>query len=371
MDFRRLKLVILLLTVFLTATSSWRTATGRVSNFNYWTTKLFLAATGSLSHNNGNTTASTTTTQRKHVALLLGVRPTLTNAPKWLFRRAWKLHNALLPLLHWNDVTVENKNALKVLWCKAIASVDPQSVCQDDEWTYDMMPDYSRWWILKLIPISLYPRLHHANVEYRTVFLNRCIQQEIARLPAATKIRLVAIGGGYDVRATRMLSQNPRVHEAWELDLPVVIDGKRALLERLKERREKTKGPVQLPELLSVDLNDLDAVRDVLAEFPRNKQKGETWHTIYVIEGVMMFLNDGQPKELFQLFREAARAHGENASICFADHLTSSENSESLTDEEERETVKSLFGSAGWNHLIHWAVKPGKAKQMGCVRIHD
>jgi O-methyltransferase involved in polyketide biosynthesis len=168
-----------------------------------------------------------------------------------------------------------------------------------------------------------------------------------------------------------MLSQNPRVQEAWELDLPVVIDGKRALLERLKERREKTKGLVQLPELRSVDLNDLDAVNDVLAQFVRHKKGGESWHTIYVIEGVMMFLNDGLPKELFQLFREVARAHGENASICFADHLTSSENNDSLTDEEERETVKSLFNSAGWNHLIHWAVKPGKARQMGCVRIHE
>lgn len=298
----------------------------------------------------------------------------MKDAPKWLYRRAWKLHNAVLPLLHWNDATVENKNALKVLWCKAITSIDPKSTCQDSDWTYDMMPDYSRWWILKFLPVSVYPRLHHANVEYRTVFLNRSIQQEIARLPLSTKIRLVAIGGGYDVRTTRMLSQNPRVQEAWELDLPIVIDAKRALLTRLQERRETTKGPVQLPELRSVDLNDLDAVQTILEEFPKkNNKEGDTWHTIYVVEGVMMFLKDGKPKELLERLKEMATVHRENASICFADHLTSSSENGNpyVTDEQEREMVQSFFRSAGWNYLVHWAVKPGKARQMGCVRIQE
>lgn len=230
-----------------------------------------------------------------------------------------------------------------------------------------MLPDYSRWWMLKLIPVSLYPRLHHANVEFRTVFLNRSIQQEIARLPLSTKIRLISIGSGYDVRSTRMLSQNARVHEAWELDLPVVVDGKRALLERLRQRRE-TKGPVTLPELRPVDLNDLEAVKTILGEFSRRKGD-DSWHTIYIVEGVMMFLEDGIPKELLQLFRDTAKANGENASVCFADHLTHS--NDTLTDDQEREMVKSLFCSAGWNHFVHWAVKPGRARQMGCVRIEE
>ena len=328
--------------------------------------------------NNNTATATTTplmTAQRKHVALLLGVRPTMPNAPKWLYRRAWRIHNAVLPILHWKDVsTVEHKNALKVLWCKAITSLDPESICHDDDWTYDMMPDYTRWWMLKFVPVSFYPRLHHANVEFRTVFLNRSIQQEMARLPASTHIRIVAIGGGYDVRTTRLLSQNPRVQEAWELDLPVVVEGKGVLLQRLQERRRDTKGAVQLPELRSVDLNDLDAVQAIVSELSKNKNDGESWHTIYIIEGVMMFLESGTPKELFDLFRQMAQANKENASICFADHLTSSSSSENgscLTDEHERDMVQSLFRSAGWNHLVHWAVKPGKARQMGCVRIQE
>lgn len=276
-------------------------------------------------------------------------------------------------------MTMENKNALKVLWCKAITSVDPQSTaCHDDDWTYDMMPTYSRWWLLKFIPISFYPRLHHANVEFRTVFLNRCIQQEIARLPLSTHVRLVAIGSGYDVRNTRLLSQHERIHAAWELDLPIVIEGKHALLERLEQRRTlKTKGPVRLPHLRQVDLNDVEAVKQVLAEIHHDiTNEGESWHTIYIVEGVMMFLEDGIPKELLQLFRNAAKANGENASVCFADHLTSRRGSNdtsptSMDDDQEREMVQSLFSSAGWNHFGNWAVKPGKARQMGCFRIEE
>jgi len=295
------------------------------------------------------------------VALLLGVRPTMKNAPRWLYRRAWKLHNAVLPLLHSNDVTIENKNALKVLWCKALASVDPKSSCWND-WTYDMMPDHTRWWVLKAVPTWFYPRLHHANVEFRTVYLNRAIQQELVRLPRSTRVRLVAVGGGYDVRCTRLLSTR-YIQQAWEWDLPVVMDAKRRLLERLQQRRGKE---VQLPNLRSVDLNDLEQVEVALDEMFSDEDDGPTtpWHTIFVAEGVLMFLEDGIPMALLQLLKRTVLAHGQTASFCFADCLVQSDDSTF-----ERQLVQEFLLSSGWGTFVDWSVKPGRARQMGCARI--
>ncbi|KAL3936903.1 MAG: hypothetical protein SGBAC_007872 [Bacillariaceae sp.] len=239
-------------------------------------------------------------------------------------RVVWKWHGRLIPLLHWQDwvetrfLSRRSKASsappppkelfvnLRVLWNKAISSLDPTSPVYEGKvatseadvdrnrdtvltatsstlsksanfwWSYRLLPPTTRW-MLSIIPSSLFPRWFHANIELRTAYLNRAIDQmidqridlweEAARkeeklvsikehvlhvqeqtsdtrhqqnqsnqilregTPRRPKIRLVILGAGYDTRSIRLLQQG-RVDQVWEFDLPPVMESKRWLLQR-------------------------------------------------------------------------------------------------------------------------------------------
>lgn len=290
---------------------------------------------------------------------------------------AWKFHGLIIPLLHCLDLAAarESHNALRVLWCKAISAGDAHSRAHDDDWTYDMLPDYVRWLILRFIPLAWYPRWHHAVIETRTVFLNTIIQQEMARQPSTTPIRIIALGAGYDVRYCRILSTqwnaNPwRAVEVWELDMPNVTQAKRTMLARLQQRRKISRNQtVVLPQLLSVNLNDVEnSVWSVLDRIvspshrspfiPSHPDIDRRWHTIFVCEGVLMYLDDGVPQKLWQAMRAAIEASGGTASFCFVDRLP--------LDGDDADTARDALRQAGWE-LSHWYVKNGSARHMGCA----
>lgn len=306
------------------------------------------------------------------VAARVGVRP-CTRAPKVFWKIAWRGHGRLLPLLHWNDAAApkDSSQSLKVLWCKGISSVDTGSPVRDDLWTFDMLPNPSRW-LLRLIPNGLFPRLHHGNVEVRTAYLNQVIEQimqeAIHNTGAATPvqpltIRMVSIGAGYDGRTSQWLSSSTNMPsqisiQGWELDLESVIESKRLMLNRLEQRRRRRNATVRIPELRSIDLNELDTTAsNVLKELLRHHKgnRGPTI-TIFVLEGVLIYLDKGIPTRLLQRLAELSR-NDVQSHLCFADRL------ENVPGGEEAAAV-SVLRDAGWT-LQDWCPKPGLARHMG------
>jgi O-methyltransferase involved in polyketide biosynthesis len=291
------------------------------------------------------------------VAASLQLKP-LTKAPSWVWKVAWRGHGRMLPLLHMNDPATpqDADQSLKVLWNKAVVSIDPSSPASDDEWTFDLLPNPSRGMLRLLRP--LLPRLHHANIEIRTVYLNNIIQQEMEGCASDKKIRLISLGGGYDPRGTRLLSTLDKVDEAWELDLPEVLASKQTMLERLEERRKSKGEYMRYPQLVPINLNDSSKLTQVLQEILQCDKGGSSWHTIFISEGVLIYVDD--PSQVIQLCSQAVVASGESASFCFADRLANVPGGNQDAGRQE-------LSSAGWE-LVAWQPKPGLARHMGIGR---
>jgi len=291
------------------------------------------------------------------IATTLGIKP-FTEAPGWVWKFAWRTHGRILPLLHANDQTKpeDSDQSLKVLWNKAVTSIETSSPGYDDEWTFDIMPDPSRN-LLRIVR-PLLPRLHHANIEIRNTYLNQIIQKEIDD-NRNKKIRLVSIGGGYDPRGTRLLSTWPDVvEEAWELDLPKVVISKRKMLERLEKRRKQRGGSFKYPQLRPIDLNDHGTAKALLQEIVQ--ANNNNWHTIFISEGLLIYLDD--PNGLLQVCANVMKStQGGNASLCFADRLANVPGGDEGAARQELSKV-------GWD-LVEWRPKPGLARHMGLARL--
>lgn len=310
------------------------------------------------------------------VAAIVGVKPA-TNAPKEVWKIVWRLHGMLIPLLHLGDKAKpkDSKYSLTVLHCKAIASMDKTSKVFDNRWTYDTLPSISRW-ILRLLPTWLFPRLHHANIEARTAYLNGIIQAEVERViqedtTKSTAIRLISIGSGYDVRCSRLLSEySGFIDAAYELDLDHVVQSKQLILDRLLTRRQRRKNKyksLRQPTLVPMDLNDVAACEQTLEEVCASETNKPNTHTIFISEGVMIYLNKGVPSKLLRIMNQAATKESKDsskintASFCFADRL------ENIPGGDIK-AAKQELNHNGWD-LVDWCPKPGLARHMGLARL--
>ena len=304
------------------------------------------------------------------IAAALGIRP-YTRAPAWIWKIAWRGHGRILPVLHANDDARprDSDQSLKVLWNKAIVSLTKSSPAYDEEWTYDLLPAPSRS-LLRLVR-PLFPRLHHANIELRTTYLDSIIQQEIIMAQDQGKqVRLVCLGGGYDARGARLLSTRANgVEQAWELDLPDVVHAKRQMLARLERRRNRRnhkRGNQEeifcYPHLIHVNLNNHTAATQLLQDkilAHNNDSEATPWHTIFVSEGVLIYLDD--PNGLLQTCAAAVVATDDTASLCFADRLANVPGGNETAG-------RAALEAAGWD-LVEWRPKPGLARHMGLARL--
>ena len=214
---------------------------------------------GNYSYGVGN--SNSTLPAAAAAAAAVGVKPPADASPK-KWKRAWLVQKYATPLLHlWDPVRPPNSSLnLYCLWWKALAGNDRESPAFDDALSFDILPRGTRWMVAQP---SLYPRLHHANVEIRTCFLDRSVTRCAQEHPTQ-RIRLVSLGAGYDVRSIKLKERNV-VDRAFELDLPQVVQAKTKILEspRFRRRRPHVTGNV-LPTFYPVDLNDLDQVKATL-----------------------------------------------------------------------------------------------------------
>ncbi|CAB9529369.1 expressed unknown protein [Seminavis robusta] len=249
--------------------------------------------------------------------------------------------------------------------------MDKTSKVFDDKWTYDTLPRGSRW-LLRILPTRWFPRLHHANIEARTAYLDQIVQGEIMDRVrphdnAIQNIRLISVGAGYDVRCSRLLSQYYADHDtiemtAYECDLDHVVRSKQKILDRIQRRRPQSRHPTLIP----MDLNDLNGtvtqiLQNIILQDGNNNNNNQSTHTIFISEGVMIYLNQGVPSGLLQLCSETALQAGNTASFCFADRLENVPGG-------DREAAMLELSRNGWE-LIDFCPKPGLARHMGLARL--
>lgn len=174
------------------------------------------------------------------------------------------------------------------------------------------------------------------------------------------------MGAGYDTRGVKMIERET-VDQVIEFDLPEVVDAKERLFRRLLKRRPWLK-ELSMPTLVPSDFNDLSDVEEKLKpillrdddDSSGNDDTAE-WHTIFVFEGVMIYLNDNVPSSLLNITSRLLRENNLKGSLCFADRL------ENVPGGDFDMGVKELENN-GWK-LKDWSPKPGLARHMGSASL--
>ncbi len=283
-------------------------------------------------------------------------------APRLLFKFSWRVHGYCLPLLHAYDKaqTKDLDYSLKCLWCKALSGLDPRSPTFDEGLTYDMLPSGTRR-ILRF-PNRFFPRLIHFNIELRTAFLDRALLREIEVIGSRKKIQLITLGAGYDTRSVRFLTSG-QVQEAWELDVSPVISSKKVMFDRLVKRRQERQLLAKLPSLLVQDLNEVEEVeREIFGILDSCHDKHE-WHIIFILEGVLIYLNEGVPTTLLSSCSSILKQNKFSGSLIFADLIRGLESS-------DVDRADHHLAAQGWDlERSSWCVKPGLARHMGLARV--
>ena len=253
------------------------------------------------------------------------------------------------------------------VWWKAMAANDRRSPVFDEGLAYDLLPSATRWAVASPF-VSWYPRFHHANVELRTAYLDQAMEQVLSSLQPQKKVRLVLLGGGYDLRSIRMAQKynatpttsttTSIIAETIEVDLPPVVAAKQKLLQkRFLKRRPDLKRIIDNVRTFPVDLNDLESVRQLLNECIVTSSN-EDCLTVFVFEAVLIYLDKGIPSKLLALLSQAVQTANGKGALLFADTLPLSdvEGSEDLA----RRELKGL----GWT-LKDWCPKPGRTRHLG------
>lgn len=304
-------------------------------------------------YNAGNSTLPSP----KIVAERLGVKPT-SEVPAKTWQRAWKMHKRLIPLLHSTDTCKPPESSLNIacMWWKALSGNDRSSPVYDNGLAYDLLP--SGW--RRLIKFNrFYPRLHHANVELRTAYLDNAVFQIVSDIKNgndAVKILLICMGAGYDTRGVKMLERGI-VDSVIEMDLPEVVKAKHRLMNRLQKRRPCLDN-VTMPKLIPADFNAISDVRNELERELRSySDNPEEWYAVFVFEGVMIYLNENIPSKLLNVTSSVLRSNRLDGSLCFADRLENVPGGDRTLGELE-------LKKNGWL-VKDWCPKPGLARHMG------
>ena len=292
-----------------------------------------------------------------------GVKPSVryyrtTPLIKDFARWTWRRRHFVLKMLHWRDelTPVDSCINLECLWWKALSTTNPRSPCYEP-YTYDLLPRPGRTILSSLR--RFHPRWIHALLEIRMAYLNQAVAQEMAH--TKRPVQIVSLGAGYDTRSIRMLNNMDHasgnvVVGCYEFDLPSSIESKERLIqERLAKRRSKRGlSELTIPTMIGLDLNDTEEFQRQLSLICRTDTD---LHTIFVVEGVIMYLDKGKAEAALQACAKAT-AH---SSLCFADRLFENFQVDPVP-------IQDGLRALGWD-LIEWAPSPNaNAKHMGIAR---
>lgn len=277
------------------------------------------------------------------------------NAHRWVWSLSWKLHQFMIPLLHYFDKCkcTDSFINLPVLWWKAIAGNRYGSKLYDNGVAFDLLPSFTR--LIVAFPFCyLYPKLHHQNVALRTAFLDNALSKELKDVESAN---VIVLGAGYDTRSLRFLQKKNNKHDFFEFDFPSVIKSKTSMLTRFKLRRKTN---IKIPTLFEADLNDLDLIKLQLKKLFSSVDSNRK--VIFVVEAVLMYMKDENVAPLLDICVKEAQLHGsKHVSICFADRFP---NVKQGNTDDEKEDVTQFFKKIGLQ-ISEWRPKPGRARHMG------
>jgi hypothetical protein len=287
--------------------------------------------------------------------------------PPFVLKWAYRLHIKALPLLHAFDDSahqIPNSSlALPILWWKALMrSTNPSAAA----WAYDLLPGSTRW-IVKVFR-RFFPPLHHINMQLRTTFLDNrtiAIANQVRSESSSSdqkennkRIRLVVLGAGYDLRSLRFL-QEGIVDEAIELDLPNVIQAKKALLESptFQQRRPHC----QIPQMAEVNLNDIETTNATL----RNLwSKEQPTFTIFLLEGILVHLESGSSSKVLKLLRSFCDDQdNSNGCLVFSDRIQGVNN-------RSLDLAKTVLSETGWK-LTEFLATPTRTPHFGVAVVDE
>ena len=290
----------------------------------------------------------------------VGVAPPW-RAPKWVWKRAWRLHGALLPALHFfeKETTRESCVNLRVLWLKAL---------DGDAVAYSLLPRWTRLVVSRGVR-RLYPRLHHANIAMRSAFLDDAVGAALRDDPssssssssfaAGSDALVISLGAGFDTRSLRLAPRHGAAVRWAEVDLPAVVAQKDRLLRRLPDATWAARPP---PQLIAADLSRDAEVRAALAAAARQGAGGAAPRLVFVLEALLIYLEDDQVRAVLE---ECARygTPDRPAALVFADRILRQQR---VTQDQ----VRDALASAGWTSLVSYCEKPGLARHMGLAWTH-
>ena len=155
------------------------------------------------------------------------------------------------------------------------------------------------------------------------------------------------------------LSANSRP-EAIELDLPNVIDAKKALLNSsvFQERRPSCK---KFPVMVGTDLNDDLATKATLKRLLREGDPSERTFTMFLLEGVLVHLDfaSGSPHKILRLLRDLS-VNKESSCLIFCDYIQGVKN-------RNLDIVRDVLHKTGWE-LSEFLATPTKTPHFGVAR---
>jgi O-methyltransferase involved in polyketide biosynthesis len=110
--------------------------------------------------------------------------------------------------------------------------------------------------------------------------------------------------------------------------------------------------------MIGIDLNDTEELRRQLQAIFHDNEPNQDWHTIFVVEGVLMYLQADRAIAALQLCSDMATGP---ASLCFADRLLNFSHCDPIPMQQQ-------LLQTGWV-LKEWAPSPtANAKHMGIAR---
>ena len=275
--------------------------------------------------------------------------PPPADAPRAVWSAAWTLGKRALPLLHAFDDTTDTNVNLIVLWLKALAGLRRDDGVDDDGVAFAMLPPVTRRIISRPL-CHAYPRLHHQNIALRTAFLDKALSAELARCPGAT---VCTLGAGFDGRCLRFREAN-----FVEIDLPHVIQQKRALLARVVRRRPKLAAPMERTRFYPANLTSSTSATSALRAGLEGAES-----IIFLCEALLIYLPSEAGAALLRMcVEEAQNAGSASIVLCFADSLPGVERC-------DMGSARLALEAAGFQlELDSWTPKPGLARHMGVAR---
>jgi hypothetical protein len=301
-----------------------------------------------------------------------GVERPPWQVPSFFWIWAYRLHLKALPLLHaFDDSAHQIPNSslsLPILWWKALMrNTNPSAAA----WAYDLLPGPTRW-IVKVFR-RFFPPLHHVNIQLRTTFLDNrtiAIANQVRSESSSSdqkysnkRIRLVVLGAGYDLRSLRFL-QAGIVDEAIEVDLPNVIQAKKALLESptFQQRRPHC----QLPQMAEVNLNNIETTNATLRNLwsAKNETKEQPTFTIFLLEGILVHLESGSSSKVLKLLRSFCNDQdSSNGCLVFCDRIQGVNN-------RSLDLAKTVLNETGWK-LTEFLATPTRTPHFGVAVVDD